>query len=285
MEMSVRRVVRVLSNNAVLTRDGDNEMVLVGRGIGFGRREGDVIDEQPHQQRYVELDPERVQMLNWVSALGDNSAEIIGQAVDLAADSLGSLHPAVYVLLMDHLAFAVQRTNSGETIENPLVPQIKEMFPQELDTARQVVRFLNQHLAIDLPEDEAGFIALHLNAARSGENVKQPLQRANKVASLVGDVRRLLGRPESGGHDDITRDVVLVNRRLHVGKPRRNDASHSVRRDLAQDFAIASRIICQLLDATTLPKDLEGEATYLAMQVHGWRMDTEPISRNRKERA
>jgi transcriptional antiterminator len=271
--MSDRRVVRVLSNNAVLTRDGANEMVLVGRGIGFGRSDGDLIDEASIQQAYVDVDPERVQVLNWVTALGTDSVDVIAQAVEAAADALGGLHPAVYVLLLDHIAFAVQRIGEGETIENPLVPQIKELYPQEFDAARLAVRFLNSQLGIELPDAEAGFIALHLNAARSGETVKQPLQRANRLAGLVDEVWRLLGSPGESAHDDITHDLVALNRRLRTGNVRRNDARHTIRRDLAQDHAIATTILCRLLGSDSLPRQMAGEAAFLAVQVHGWRQD------------
>ncbi|SDL17769.1 PRD domain-containing protein [Tessaracoccus oleiagri] len=273
MELSGRRIIRVISNNAVLTRDDSNEMVLVGRGIGFGRSDGDVIDESSIQQAYVDIDPERVHVLNWINALGSDSVDVIAQAVEAAADALGGLHPAVYVLLLDHIAFAVQRIGEGETIENPLVPQIKVMYPQEFEAARLAVRHLNAQLGIDLPEAEAGFIALHLNAARSGETVKQPLQRANRLAGLVDEVWRLLGSPGKSAHEDITRDLVALNRRLRAGNIRRNDAGHSIARDLGQDHAIATTILCRLLGADSLPRDMTGEAAFLAVTVHGWRQD------------
>lgn len=272
-EEPVRRIVRVLSNNAVLARDGENEMVLVGRGIGFGRSDGDVIDEGSIQHRYIEVDPERVQILNWIAALGTNAVEEIAQAVDLAADTLGNLHPAVYVLLLDHITFAVQRVLAGEEIDNPLTAQIRQMYPDEFDAARLAVGWLNTHLDVELPDDEAGFIALHLNAARTGETVKQPLQRANELARLVDELARLLSVEDARVKDAIMRDVVVVSKSLRAGSRRRNDAQHSIRRDLAQDHAIASSIVCRMLRVGSLPKQAEGEAAFLTVQVHGWRQE------------
>ncbi|OKL54272.1 hypothetical protein BSZ39_05080 [Bowdeniella nasicola] len=271
---TVRRVIRVLSNNAVLTRDTGGEIVLVGRGIGFGRKEGDVIDESAIQQSYVELEPERVQMINWISSLGPTAANTISQAIDLAIDTLGDLHPAVYVLLMDHIAFAVQRVESGEHIGNPLLPQIREMIVQEFAAAQLMVRYLNDHLDISLPDEEAAFIALHLNASRAGETVKQPLQRANQLAAIVDDVAAAFAAPESV-RETITHDLVVVNRRVNAHRPRRNEASSVIRRALGPDYDIAARIIARLLGADSLPITFSDEAAYLAVQVHGWRMESQ----------
>ena len=44
MEDSALRVIRVLSNNAVVAQGATREHVLEGRGIGFGHRAGDLID-------------------------------------------------------------------------------------------------------------------------------------------------------------------------------------------------------------------------------------------------
>ena len=44
MEDSALRVIRVLSNNAVVAQGATREHVLAGRGIGFGHRAGDLID-------------------------------------------------------------------------------------------------------------------------------------------------------------------------------------------------------------------------------------------------
>ncbi len=283
MQDSSRHIIRVLSNNAVLTRAGGSEVVLVGRGIGFGRNAGDTIDESSIQQQYVEMDPERTQLLDWVRTLGANPVGIITDAVDQAADALGGLHPAVYVLLLDHIAFAVQRTSSGESIENPLLPQIREMYPDEFAAARAALRFLNTHLDVSLPEAEAGFIALHLNAARSGEAVKQPLQRANRLAGLVDELAQLLGITDAGVHAAMTRDVVALAKRLRDSLPRRNDAQHAIARDLPQDHAIASTILRRILDVDTLPRELRGETAFLAVQVHGWRQDVGNVAASKRK--
>ncbi|SDZ93209.1 transcriptional antiterminator, BglG family [Bowdeniella nasicola] len=278
MERTPRRVLRVLSNNAVLTRDSGGEIVLVGRGIGFGRQVGDLIDESAIQQSYVELDPERVQMINWISSLGPTAADAISRSIDLATDELGELHPAAYVLLMDHIAFAVQRAESGETIENPLLPQIREMFPEEFATAQLLVRDLNEAFAVQLPDAEAAYIALHLNAARAGEPVKQPLQRANRLAGIVNDVARMLSVGDESTLEVMTHDLVALHRRLNTTQPRENDVAAVIRRMLGPDYEIAAHILTRLLGEKSVPRAFEGEAAYLAVQVHGWRMERQSPS-------
>lgn len=179
------KVARVFSNNAVLARRGEDELVLVGRGIGFGRRAGDQIAADNVQRQYVEISPDKAQYLDLVNSIDSQVFETISAAIDLATDLLGELHPSVYLVLTDHLAFAVQRLREGEAITNPLLSEIRVVFPAEFGAAELMLSYINSHLDAELPVDEAAFITLHLSAARAGSTVKQPLQQANALAGIV----------------------------------------------------------------------------------------------------
>ena len=97
-------VVRVLSNNAVLARHGEDESVLVGRGIGFGRSVGERIPAGQVHQEFIAPQSDKAQYLNLVNSIEPEIFETTQAAVELAADLLGELHPAVYLMLTDHLA-------------------------------------------------------------------------------------------------------------------------------------------------------------------------------------
>lgn len=292
MTKPTHRVVRALNNNAVLARAGEDEMVLVGRGIGFGRSEGDPIPADSVQSRFIEVDPEKVHFLTWVSSLGTSVLDTITSAVDLAADLLGELHPSVYLLLADHLAFAVQRIEQGEPIQNTLMQEIRAAFPEEYAAAEVVLHFLNANLALTMPGDEAAFITLHLNAARHGASVKQPLQRANRLADVVEFATTELDVPRPTGADgdparagnELTISLAQLAQRLDQGRFRRNAASRSIHRDLPRESDLARQIIQRIL-GTDVPRAAQGEIAYLAVFLHGWGEDHAPsrAGRRRKE--
>lgn len=272
------RVVRVLSNNAVLARVGEGDsddggLVLVGRGIGFGRHVGDPVSATADQRQYIELSPDKVQLLTSLNALDPYVIETISTAVDLAADLLGELHPSVYLVLAEHLSYAVDRVGKGEVIRNSLLEEIKAVFSAEFGAAELIVQYLNSHLTVDLPIDEAAFIALHLNAARTGDHVKRPLARANELAGLSALVRREL--PRDGGADDgLAIMLSLTTRQARTGAWRPNAAQRSIERDLPHEFDVARQVLCRILDLPDLPRYAVGEAAFLAVFLHGWRQST-----------
>lgn len=264
-------IVRVFSNNAVLATVGDTEQVIVGRGIGFGRRAGDQIENGPHRH-YVEATPDRLGFLQTLNEIPKHTLDVLSQAMDLATDILGELHPSIYIMLTDHLVFAVQRLKEGQVIQNTLRNEIKAVFPVEYAAAESVLHYINANLEAELPEDEAAFIALHLNAARTGVTVKQPLEQANALAQIVGRIGAEFGMPDAPTADLIT-GLAATRQRIREGRYRKNNAARSIARDLPYEFEVASKTIRSMLGISDIPKEAQGEVAYLAVSLHAWRQD------------
>lgn len=265
------KVIRVFSNNAVLATHDGTEQVIVGRGVGFGRHAGDSIEHGPHRY-YVEASPDRIGFLQTLNEVPSRTLEVLSQALDMASDILDDLHPSVYIVLTDHLVFAVQRLKEGQVIHNTLSQEIKAVFPVEFAAAESVLHYINVNLGIELPEDEAAFIALHLNAARTGVTVKQPLEQANALAEIVQKIGAKFGisQPDAASAELVS-VLAKTRQRLVEGRYRKNDATRSIRKDLPYEFDIASTTIRTLVNLSQLPRHLEGEAAYLAVSLHGWR--------------
>ncbi|GAB3699839.1 PRD domain-containing protein [Corynebacterium nasicanis] len=279
------RIIRVFSNNAVLVRlpggDEGEELVMVGRGIGFQRKQGDEISAANADHQYMELSPDKVQFLRSVNAIDPEIMETISAAVDLAVDLLGELHPSVYAVLAEHISFAVQRVGLGETIRNSLLDEIRASFPLEFRAAELVVGYLNSHVdGIDLPVDEAAYIALHLNAARLGVTVKQPLATAHALAGLIRLVCLRLNATTTAldGTPDRTLAIELtrLSRRAAAAQFRTNLLRRSVERDLPREIDLARQVLCRILDVPSLPSHVEGEAAFLAVFLHGWQQTVRP---------
>lgn len=211
----------------------NDTQVLVGRGIGFQRKPGDEISPATADRQYLELSPERAQFLKGVLSLDPAVMETISAAVDLAVDLLGELHPSVYVVLAEHISFAVQRAGSGE--------QVRAAFPLEFQAAQLMVSYINSHTAnATLPVDEAAFIALHLNAARQGVTVKQPLAVANELAGLLRFVCARLGATTTTFDGTVDHSLALeltrMSNRVEAKQFRSNLARRSIERDLPSEL-------------------------------------------------
>ena len=273
MPVSHAQIVRIFNNNAVLASRDGVEFVLAGRGIGFGKKSGDNISEHDAQRVFTETSEEKISVLKAMDGLDPVITAAVAKAVDMAVDLLGDLFPSVYVVLADHLAFAIQRIREGQGIENYLVDEISAVFPKEFAVAQSMVRFLNEELDILLPLAEAAFIALHLNAAQTGVTVKDPMRKADQVSTLANGIARELGKEPDFYIDELISEIIKTTSRLTSGKLRSNKAAIAVAQTLPRETEIARQMIHSLADQYSIMQNLDGEVAFFAMALHGWAMN------------
>ncbi|MDY5588701.1 MAG: PRD domain-containing protein [Arcanobacterium sp.] len=283
-------VIRVLNNNAVVARalsvtpasdklpdvTDSPEVVLIGRGIGFDAAPGDMIDAAKVQHRYTAIDPSKLHILNLLATLDQKIFDAITSGVEMAESVLGELAPSVYLSLTDHIAFSIERIKRGETIENPLLVEIRTVFPEEYQAAELVVSVINRDLDIPLPPAEVAYLALHLNAARLGVPVKSPLGQANFMAQLLADAKNLLGV----GHEQLDEaeligELLRIYTRVQADTPRTTPLVFAIRRDLPMEYAAAEQLLKRMYTPRTDVREWKGESAMLAMILHSWKQSSQ----------
>ncbi|PRD17044.1 BglG family transcription antiterminator LicT [Pantoea coffeiphila] len=158
-------VVKVLNNSLVLaSTPGHEDVIVMGKGLGFSSRPGDDLDPQKIEKIYAVQNSQAAR--DYLRVI-ENSPEYLPPLVQSLIDQAnvglnGRLSEQLFFTLMDHLSFAIERFHKGIAIQNRLLFEVKRFYPREFALAQQAVNTLNQRLSITLPEEEAGNIAFHL---------------------------------------------------------------------------------------------------------------------------
>ena len=101
------RVKRVISNNAVLTLDPDGqEMVALGRGLGHGRRPGDIIEPSRIEQVFIAGDADE-RLTRFLADVPLEYVRVAGRIADLAHERLGLKITQALILPMIGNVFSV----------------------------------------------------------------------------------------------------------------------------------------------------------------------------------
>lgn len=99
------------------------------------------------------------------------------------------LNQSIYVTLTDHINFAIERLNQGIALENALLWEIKRFYSQEFELGQYALKMIHEKLGIDLPEDEAGFIALHFVNAEYGTDIRDAWNFPNLMKEILSIVK------------------------------------------------------------------------------------------------
>ena len=95
--------------------------------------------------------------------------------------------------LTDHINFAIERWQKGINLENALLWEIRRFYPQEYELGEYAVKLIGERLGIFLPEDEAGFIALHFVNAEYGTDIQDAVRFPNQMRDILDIVEEDLG--------------------------------------------------------------------------------------------
>ena len=188
-------IEKVINNNIVSAFDETGrEVVVMGRGIGFGNRPGAKIPEDKIEKIFrIESGSVADQFKELLAGVPLEHAKISSDIISYAKGALKlKLNQSIYVTLTDHINFAIARCAKGINLENALLWEIKRFYPQEYELGKYAVAQIKERLKVELPEDEAGFIALHFVNAEYGTNIRDALRFPNQMKEILEIVTREL---------------------------------------------------------------------------------------------
>lgn len=190
-------IKKSLNSNAILAKDdSNNEFIFLGKGIGYGRKKGELVDETDVNQTFIPLKNSDIkEYVSLLESIPPKILEITRQVVVEAEKSFDYLlNTSIYFMLSDHLNFAIERQKNNITITNRVFWEIKNYYPDEFVVGKYALKLIKDELGVVLPEEEAANIAFHLINAQTGENTKgDALNYAKLISSVTSIVRYSIG--------------------------------------------------------------------------------------------
>jgi len=199
-------------------------MILLGKGIGYGKKEGAQIKYDDVSQVFMPVDNLYVkQMLDSIDSIPVVYFELAQDIVAFAERVIGQkLNNSIYFALTDHLSFAVERFQNNIAITNRVLWEMKTFYRTEFSIGEYAVSLLNEHLDLELPEHEAANVAFHIINAQSGDSLDvNGAKYAHLVGKIVNIVRYTVGSDISTDDIHYTRFITHVKffvERFFTGK-------------------------------------------------------------------
>ena len=117
------RIEKVINNNIVSAFDDTGrEIVVMGRGLGFGVRPGQPVNEDKIEKEFrIKSRDTADQLKELLADMPLERAQISADIISYAKSSLNlKLNQSIYVTLTDHINFAIDRFEKGINLQNAL---------------------------------------------------------------------------------------------------------------------------------------------------------------------
>lgn len=186
------KIKKVLNNNAVTVIDENNkEIVVMGLGIAFQKKAGEELEEEKIERIFTLHNKEVSEKLkNLISEIPVKYVEVCEEIKKYAEDKLDKkLNENIYLTLTDHISFALTRHKQGLDLKNPMVWEIKRFYRQEYSIGLKSLEIIKEKLDVDLLEDEAASIALHIVNAQLNEEMPNVVNITNIIQEILNIIK------------------------------------------------------------------------------------------------
>ena len=275
------RIEKVLNHNTVIAVSSEDtkEYLLMGKGIGFGKKVAQRIQVRPEDSIYsLSKMTERGSAKKLAVAVSPICLEIADEILKEAEKSFGKIDRKILFPMADHLEYAIKRIQSGTQISNPLTEDIRVLFHAEYKAAGCVEEILKRRMNIQIDEHEIGYIALHIHSAIEDEHVSQAMQIARAVRSCISLVESETGRTidvMSLSYNRLMNHIRYMVARAITGELLKVNMNDYMEVKFPQAFAIA-RSVCDQVSLMLKCTLNEAEIGYLAMHIERVNDDADP---------
>ncbi|AKG34895.1 PRD domain-containing protein [Paenibacillus durus] len=190
------KIKKILNNNVVVVHDLGEEKIVMGSGIAFQKGKNDIVDPYRIEKVFIMDDPDQYSHLQEIlRTLPEEEIAVSESIISFAEYELSvTFKKHIHIALTDHLSFALKRLSKGMVIQNTLLQEIRILYPREFQIGQHAKRLIREKLQVEIPEDEVGYIAMHIhtawvNAGASGAGV----DRAALIRDIAEGVERTAG--------------------------------------------------------------------------------------------
>lgn len=186
------KVHQVLNNNVISILDENKEEVLLwGKGLGWKSKKGQLVDESKIEKVF------RMDTTDSMNHLKQLLGEVETETIEASTQIIESAHKIlnkelnknVYITLTDHISFAVERQKNGINFHNVLRWEIRKFYAAEYSIGKHALEIIKEKMHVELPEDEAGAIALHIVNAEYDCNMEKTVEMTQIIQQAINMIR------------------------------------------------------------------------------------------------
>ena len=273
-------ITKSFNNNIILVKIKGSEKILFSKGIGFGKKFGDIVPKNTEIEKIFTIeDKENIKNLkNIINKVDSDFFAVCEEAiVDISKNIKCELNESIHISLIDHLFFAVKRLKSDEEIQNPFLVEIEILYNNEYRLAEIVAEKVGNFTGVIIPDGEIGFIALHIHSAMSNGKLSNTIKYSYLSNTIVEHIEDRLNIEIDRKSLDYARFLTHIRfaiERIIKGSKISNDFIEIIKLKYEKSYKIAEEVSVLLKDNLIFDVS-DDEIAYLAMHIERFRISVE----------
>ncbi|GAF63463.1 putative transcriptional antiterminator [Bacillus sp. TS-2] len=187
------RYIKAFNNNVALVIDLSGlEWVVMGKGVGYQKNQGDQIDENDIDRKFVaEPSIARRPLMEVLDSIDPDVLDVSVQVVRNAELSIGStFENNIYLTMADHLNFAIKRANEQLDYISTNRWEVKNLYPKEYKAAKEAITLVFDTLDVLLPKSEETFLTYHFVNGQQAKKTK--IEETLKMTEVINRIIEII---------------------------------------------------------------------------------------------
>lgn len=269
------RIEKVINNNIIQARDNNGvELVIMGRGIGFGKGPGSEIDSAAIEKTFrLDNMNDKEQFKKLLASLPLEHIRLANDIISYARESLKiKLNQNVYLTLTDHISFVIDRHRAGMNFSNILADEVRLFYPVEYSVGIYALEMIEERTGCRLVEDEAASIALHIINGETNLVMGAAFQMIKMMREMMEIIERHITIPEGKNYpkDRLISDLKQLANRLVSEEPMSGRKDETLYRFVQDHYREEYEIINginEYIEGAYRCSMTEEEKIYLALNI------------------
>lgn len=266
-------VKKSLNNNVILAEDTrtKEEVVLVGKGIGFKANKGKMVDKAKIEKIFCFFD--KALFAQYKNTINRIDKSVIGVTEEIIAMVSGQLkeqlNEHIHTALADHINFTLERLSSNLEIKNPFLNEIKILYREEYNLACKAAKIIDEKLNVEIPDGEKGFIAMHIHAARINHGVSNTVKFTSMVNEMIKIIKSELKIKINKNNSSYSRLLIHLRfalERIVTDIPIENPLTEKIKEELPESYQIAEKL-GDFIETRLNKRPPEDELGYLTLHI------------------
>ncbi len=269
------RIEKVINNNIIQARDNNGvELVVMGRGIGFGKGPGSEVNNAAIEKTFrLDNMDDKEQFKRLLASLPLEHIRLANDIISYARESLKiRLNQNVYLTLTDHISFVIDRYRAGMNFDNILADEVRLFYPLEYSVVRYALEMIEERTGCRLVEDEAASIALHIINGETNLVMGAAFRMIKMMREMMEIIERHITIPEGRNYpkERLASDLKQLANRLVSEEPmsgRKDDVLYSFVQDHYKEEYQIINGINEYIEGAYQCSMTEEEKIYLALNI------------------
>ncbi len=181
---------KMINNNVALVDDeAGNEFIVIGKGVAFQKKLGDIIPAKTIEKVYSQKNADKLDLVNYLRDIDYKVFTVCDEVKSIIEDTYKLKYSDfMYLSLIDHINGTISRIKLDIHVDSEISNEDLKVYTKEVWLAKKTNELINNEFGFYFDENELSFLILHFIGILYDLKYTHLNERAIQISSNILEI-------------------------------------------------------------------------------------------------